>query len=736
MPMVFVGARRALIGAAMLFLATLALAQPSPPVAPVRNVADSYFGTTVDDPYRYMEDIKNPEVEAWLKGQADYTKAVLGKIPQRDEILKEVTTFGDAAPSRVTSVQLMGDHVYYLKRNADENIGKLYVRGGFGGKERLLVDPDRLPAPEGKHNAIDYFAASPENRYLAYGVSVGGSEQSVLHVIEVASGKETGDVIDRANFGSPSWLADGRLLYNRLQKLAPDAPATEKYVNSRAYVHELGKNPDEDTPLLGAGLAAGIAIDPPEIPIVANPVGSKYAIGLVINGVQNEFKLYVAPIASLAGDRTPWIKVADTADDVTAFDVMDDRLYLLTHKDASRFKVIVVSLTKPDLATARAVVPASEAVVTGIAAAKDALYVRRMNGGVSDFLKVGYGADAKPSMIKLPFPGDVDGLVTDPRKPGAVFNLGGWTRFGGYFAYEPKAGKVVDTGLQPQSKYDNPPNLTSTEVKVKAKDGTLVPLSIVHRKGLKLDGTNPTILYGYGAYGISMTPFYRPTYLPWFNRGGILAVAHVRGGGEYGEDWHKAGYKATKPNTWQDAIACAEWLVEHKYTSSPKLAIMGGSAGGIFVGRSITERPELFGAAVDAVPVSDALRWEFTSNGVPNIPEFGTVKDEAGFKGLVAMSSYAHVKDGTKYPAVLLTTGINDPRVDAWEAGKMAARLQAASTSGKPILLRIDFDAGHGFGSTKKSQYEERADTLAFLFWQLGVSGFQPEAVNRQARGS
>jgi prolyl oligopeptidase len=728
MPASFASPSRVLAGAALGLACALAFAQSRPPVAPVRNVTDTYFGVSVDDPYRYMEDMKNPEVAEWMKTQADYTKAVLAKIPQRDEILKEVMTFGDAAPARITSVQLTGDHVYYLKRKADENIGKLYVREGSNGKERLLVDPDKLAAPEGKHNAVDYFAASPDNKHLAYGISVGGSEESVLHVLEVASGKETGDVIDRANFGSPSWLADGRLLYNRLQKLGPNSPATDKYVNSRAYVHVLGTNPDDDAPLLGAGLAPSIAVDPPEIPIVANPIGSKYAIGLVINGVQNEFKLYVAPVASLAGDKTPWVKVVDTLEDVTAFDVMDDRLYLLTHKNASRFKVLSVSLSKPDLATARDVVPASEAVVTGIAAAKDALYVRRMNGGVSDFLKVGYAAGAKPALIKLPFPGDVDGLTTDPRRPGAVFNLGGWTRFGGYFAYDPKSGKVVDTGLQPQGKYDNPSNLTSTEVKVKAKDGTLVPLSIVHKKGLKLDGSNPTILYGYGAYGISQTPFYRPTFLPWFNRGGILAVAHVRGGGEYGEDWHKAGYKLTKPNTWNDAIACGEWLAAHKYTSPAKMAIMGGSAGGIFVGRAITERPELFGAAVDEVPVSDSIRMEFSSNGVPNIPEFGTVKDEDGFKGLLAMSSYHHVKDGTKYPAVLLTTGINDPRVDAWEAGKMAARLQAASTSGKPILLRIDFDAGHGFGSTKKSQYEERADTLAFLFWQFGVAGFQPEA--------
>ena len=712
--------------AAILCATAVALAYAKPPLAPVKNVPDTYFGTTVADPYRYMEDMKTPEVADWMKAQADYTRDALAKIPQRDAVLKEVTTFGDAAAARVSSVQITGANVYYLKRKADENIPKLYVREGFAGAERLLVDPDKLQAPEGKHYAVDYFAASPDNKYIAYGISIGGSEESVLHVIELATGKETGDVIDRANFGSPSWLPDGRLLYNRLQKLAADAPVTEKYINSRAYIHVLGTNPEVDAPLLGAGLAAGIAMEPAEIPIVASPIGSKYAIGLVINGVQNEFRLYVAPLSALAGDKTPWAKVVDNADDVTGFDVEGDHLYLLTHKNASRFKVVSVSLVKPDLATAVSVVPQSEAVITGIATAKDALYVRRMNGGVSDLMRVPYAPEAKPILVKLPYPGDVDGLSTDPRRPGALFKLGGWTRFGGYYAYEPGVGKVIDTKLQPQGKYDNPPNLVSTEVKVKAKDGTLVPLSIVHRKGMKLDGSNPTILYGYGAYGISETPFYRPTFLPWFNRGGVLAVAHVRGGGEYGEDWHKAGYKLTKPNTWNDAIACAEWLVGHKYTSPAKLAIMGGSAGGIFVGRSITERPDLFGAAIDEVPVSDLVRMEFSSNGVPNIPEFGTVKEPDGFKGLLAMSSYHHVKDGVKYPAVLLITGFNDPRVDSWQAGKMAARLQAANASDKPILLRVDYDAGHGFGSTKKSQYEERADLLAFLLWQFGAKGFQP----------
>jgi prolyl oligopeptidase len=712
------------IGVAL--VAAGASAQSKPPVAPVRNVTDTYFGTTVTDPYRYMEDMKNPEVADWMKAQADYTRTTLAKIPGRNEVLTEVTTFGDAAAARVSSVQIVGEKVYYLKRRADENIGKLYLRDGFAGEERLLVDPDAMPAPEGKHFAVDYFAPSPDNKYLAYGISIGGSEESVLHVIDVATGKETGDVIDRANFGSPSWLADGRLLYNRLQKLTPGGAVTDKYVNSRAYVHTLGTNPDNDAPLLGVGLAPGIAIEAAEIPVAASPIGSKYVIGLIVNGVQNEFKLYAAPLAALAGDKTPWVKILDNADDVTGFDVAGDTLYLLTHKNASRFKVLSVPLSNPDLATAKVIVAPSEAVVTGIAVAKDALYVRRMNGGVSDLLRAPYGPNAKPVPVKLPYAGDVDGLTADPRRPGAVFNLGGWTRFGDYYAYEPGIKKVVDTRLQPQGKYDNPLNLVSTEVKVKAKDGTLVPLSIVHLKGVKLDGNNPTILYGYGAYGISQTPFFRPTFLPWFNRGGVFAVAHVRGGGEYGEDWHKSGYKATKPNTWNDAIACAEWLIAHKYTTAPKLAIMGGSAGGIFVGRSITERPDLFGAAIDEVPVSDAMRWEFSANGVPNIPEFGTVKKEDDFKALLAMSSYHSVKDGVAYPAVLLLTGINDPRVDAWEAGKMAARLQAATASEKPILLRIDYDAGHGFGSTKKSQYEERADVLSFLLWQFGVKGFQP----------
>jgi prolyl oligopeptidase len=713
-------------GALILIAANAAVAQITAPVAPIRDVPETYFGVTVADPYRYLENTKNPEVAAWMKAEADYTNAALKAIPGRDKLYREVAQRGDAASARVYDVQISDNKVYYQKRLASENIGKLYMRDGFSGKERLLVDPDAVKSPEGKHSAIDYYAPSPDNKYLGYGISPGGSEESVLHVIEVATGKPTGDVIDRANFGSPSWLPDGRMIYNRLQKMAQNAPVTDKYQNSRVYVHKLGDDPASDSVLVGAGLSSTVKIEPGDIPIAYKPFGSDYVIVQVYNGTQRELRLWAAPLATLDGEKTPWAKVADVAAEVTDSAISGDKIYLLTHKGTPRFKVLRMSLAKPDAATAETVVVPTEAVVTAIAAAKDALYVRKMNGGNSELFRLEYATDAPPKAVGLPFVGDLEGIAADPRVPGVVFSLGGWTRFGAYFRYDPTSSKVIDTRLQPQGSFDNPKNLVATEVKAKAPDGTLIPLSIVHKKGMRLDGSNPTIVYGYGAYGISQTPFFRPTWLPWFDRGGALAVAHVRGGGEYGEDWYKAGYKGTKSNTWRDAIACAEWLIANKYSSPAKMSIMGGSAGGIFVGRSITERPELFGAAVDQVPVSDAIRFETSANGIPNIPEFGSVKTEEGFKALFAMSSYHWIRDGVKYPAVLVTTGLNDPRVDAWQAAKMAARLQAASASGKAVLLRIDYDAGHGFGSTKKSQYQERADIFAFLLWQAGIKGFQP----------
>jgi len=326
--------------------------------------------------------------------------------------------------------------------------------------------------------------------------------------------------------------------------------------------------------------------------------------------------------------------------------------------------------------------------------------------------------------VQLPFEGAIGAFFADPRELGVIIETQSWVRPPMYLQVADDR-STTDLQLVPKPNFDYS-QLESIEVKAPAADGTLIPLSIVYKHGLAKDGAHPTLLRGYGSYGITLDPTFAPRFIPWLERGGIWATAHVRGGGEYGEDWHNAGRKLTKQNTIGDMIACAEYLVKEKYTSPARLVAEGGSAGGITVGGALTQRPELFAAILDDVGDSDALRMENSPGGPANIPEFGSVKTEEGFKGLYVMDAYVHVKDGTPYPAVMLTTGVNDPRVDPWEAAKMTARLQAATSSGKPILLRVDFDAGHGFGSGKAQTNALLADEFSFALWQFGDPEFQP----------
>jgi prolyl oligopeptidase len=377
-------------------------------------------------------------------------------------------------------------------------------------------------------------------------------------------------------------------------------------------------------------------------------------------------------------------------------------------------------------------VPVSSRVISGIAAAADALYIEARDGNVKRLYKRAYGPNATAVEVALPVAGsfalnsDEGGNgAADPRLPGLVLDLQGWTQARQMYQVNPD-GTVSNTGLQPQGRYDAPTDIVTTEVQVKSHDGALVPMSVIHKKGVALDGNNPTLLYGYASYGNTEEPVFGVTRMAWLDAGGVFAVANPRGSGVYGEDWYRGGYQATKPNTWKDFIACAEWLIAQRYTSAKRLAIWGGSAGGILVGRAMTERPELFAAVIPQVGALDMVRAELTPNGVPNIPEFGTRTNEAGFRALLLMSTYHQVRDGVNYPAVLMTHGVNDPRVEVWHSTKTAARLMAASTSGKPVLLRLDYDAGHGIGNTKAQTLQERADVFAFCLWQMGVAGYQP----------
>jgi prolyl oligopeptidase len=709
----------------VLLIPAVASAQSQLPNTPVRAVIDDYFGTKVVDPYRWLENTSDPEVIAWMKAQNDYTRAVLARIPGRDELLARIKSL-DNAGNVVSALQVWGGHYFYYKTEPGSDNRKLFTRDTLSSPERLLVDTEKMTTADGKHYSIDYFQPSVDGAYVAYGISLGGSEESVLHVLQSATGKVLPDSIDRAEFASPSWLPDGKsFFYTRAQKLATDAPPTAKYQKLKVYRHTLGSDPDSEPLVFGFGANPSVSVDENDFTVVAfSPGAPDFLLGLVIHGVKREVDIYSVPFDANPGARTVWKKVADQTDEVTGFDVHASEIYLLSHKNASRFKVLRTSLGAPDLPHAAVAVPASEVVVTGISAAGDSLYVQDLDGGIGRLRRLPY-SNGSIQPVNLPFYGAIQALVTNPSEPGAWLELVSWTKSPLWYSLDAKTDKLTDTALVPASPVDYS-QIESEEVKAKSADGTMVPLSIIHKRGLLLDGSHPTWLTGYGAYGINYDPYFDPTILVFLERGGVRAFAHVRGGGEYGEDWHQAGQKLTKQHTIDDFIAGGEYLIEHKYTSAAHLAGEGTSAGGITIGGAITQRPEMFGAALIRVGDSDSLRSETMASGPANIPEFGTVTEADGFKALFAMDAYQHVKPNTPYPAVLLTTGVNDPRVAPWQAAKMTARLQASTSSGKPVLLRVDYDAGHGMGSTKSQRDIELADQVAFLFWQLGVTGYAP----------
>lgn len=717
---------------ALAWVTTSGLAQDKPPpVAPVRNVADTFFGTSVDDPYRYFENKTDPDVVNWMKAHNDHARGLLARIPGRDGLLDKITRYDASVSDRVARVNRVPGDLYFMeRRSAADNQFKLVMRQGLKGSDKLLVDPEALEKKTGKPHAINWYTPSPDGSLVADGLSAQGSEAAVLHVLDTRTGKALGAPVDRADFGGVDWSADGKtMIFNRLQALRKGMPETQKYQHSQVLAMKVGQPVATARPVFGTAVK-GLGIGAAELPFVQLTADGRWALGFAINGTQRELGLFMAPQRTLLAGKPQWKRLLGAADAVTGVAYFDDILYMVTHKGAPRSQVLAMDLKSSRLTSARVVVPPSDRVVVNVVAAADALYIETRDGNIKRLYKRAHGADAATVEVPLPVAGSFalagDGVTSaNPALPGVIIDLQGWNRARQVFAVAAD-GSVTNTGLQPAGPFDAPADIVATEVKVSSHDGAMVPLSIIHHKDVKLDGNNPTILYGYAAYGITEEPFYSVSRLAWLDAGGVYAVANPRGSGVYGQDWYKAGFQTTKPNSWKDFIACAEYLIAQKYTQPSRLGILGGSAGGILVGRAMTERPDLFAAVIPAVGALDGIRFETTPNGVPNIPEFGTVKNEAGFRALLAMSTYANILPGTAYPAVLLTHGVNDPRVEVWESTKAAARLMAATSSGKPVLVRLDFDAGHGVGSTKKQQLEERADMFAFLLWQMGVAGYQP----------
>jgi prolyl oligopeptidase len=694
----------------------------APPPTERHDVTETFFGQTVTDRYRWLESWHEAKVQVWLKAQDNYTRGTLERIPGREKFLARVKAL-DTASTRARNAQVWGGKTFYLKADPGADNVKLYVRDGLASSERLLVDPELL-TKNGVHSSIDYFQPSLDGELVAYGISQGGSESSVIHVIETATGHMRPDAIDRARFGAVQWLPGNKtFLYNRLQELKPGMPKTAFEQRSRTYVHQLGANPDQDRFVFGYGYSPEMPVVDDDISFPFYSVASPYLFGVIAHGTQNEITLYYIPLGELTSSQLKWRKLFDVDAAVIRFDVHGDTIYMVTHKSKPHYEITRASLKAPNVEHAEVVVPASAVVIQEADVALDGIYIRDLDGGIGRLRRLSF--DGKIEAIPLAAGQSAEVISVTSSEAGTLIHSVSWTTSPRWLAYDATHKSTSDTGIQPPLPVDTSA-YEALEVKAKSADGTLVPLSIIRAKNLKIDGNRPTHLIGYGAYGISYDAYFDPVWLAWLERGGVIAFAHVRGGGEYGEEWYRAGYKLTKQHTIDDFIGSAQYLIDHGYTSPRRLSGEGTSAGGILIGGAITQHPDLFAGALIRVGCSNALRMEFTPNGPPNIAEFGSVTDEAGFKGLFAMDAYQHVVDGTSYPGVLLTAGINDPRVDPSQPAKMTARLQAATSSAKPILLRVDYDAGHGMGSTRAQHDLEYADEMSFLLWQAGDPEFRP----------
>jgi prolyl oligopeptidase len=700
----------------------------APSAAPVRPVTDTYFGTPVVDNYRYMENLGSPEVQSWMKTQSSHTRQVLDSIPGHTAMAQKIMgLMGNDL--RRTDFTRRGDRLFYHLMEPGTSVPKLAYRDGVDGEEHILVDPAKLAKDNAHHFALDWYSPSWDGRYVAYGVSEGGSEKSVLHILDLKTGAQLSETIDRTSDCVVSWRKDNQsFFYLRYPKAGADTPPSQTEYNAVTFLHVLGQHPDGDSDEAVFGRNVSPTLDVPEGQgtYVLLSSDSPFAVAVANHNMDNNPNtFYVAPLDQIHGATTPWQKIAGPEDGMTDVHLRGDRLYFLSEKGAPRFQILSTPLAHPDVAHADVVVPEGPNVLDAFELASDAMYIGERAGASHQLQRVSFdGRDSRT--INLPFAGTIQDLSTDSHLAGVMFNLQGWVRAPREIAYDPHADVATDTGLIPASKTESS-DVEAHEEFATSYDGTHVPVTIIMRKGVTRDGTHPTLVFGYGSYGISMDPFYRPAWQAWIDQGGIVAVAHIRGGGEYGDAWHRAGQKLTKINSSLDFIACAQYMIDQHYTQSKYLAANSASAGGIIMGGALTIDPGLFRVILDDVGMSDTLRAETEPNGPPNVPEFGSTSTEDGFHGLYAMSGYAHVRDGTPYPAVMFTTGANDPRVSPWHMLKMAARVQAATSSGLPVLLRIDYDAGHGVGSSLPQRANQLADEWSFALWQMGEVGFQPK---------
>jgi prolyl oligopeptidase len=704
--------------------AAYATAIPPPPATPKDATVDTVQGVKIADPYRWLENWSDPKVVAWSTAQNARTRAYLDALKSQAPIKNELMKLVTATSPSYFGLSAKGARVFAFYSDPKKQQPMIVALNAAAdpASRKTLLDPNVLDSSG--HIAIDWFVPSNDGTKIAVSLSKNGSEDGMLHVYDAASGREIGTPIANVQYptagGSLAWTADGKgFWYTRYP--GPSAPAADQHFNMQVYFHMLGADAAKDTLALGAkdGLEKVSEV------FLDNTANLSTVMAMVQRGDGNVWAFY-----ALKQGAKP-VRVGTYGDEIVyATFGPDGAIYAISRKNSSNGKIVKLAAPTPGgLATAKVIVPQRNvAILSGgaesgtpdLAFSRTHLFVRDIVGGPNEVRA--FDLDGKPKgTLPLPDVSSNDEIV--PLSDGRVlFDVSTYLRPRYFAAWNPATGKARETALKVVSPISFA-DADVTRVFATSKDGTRIPVNVIMKKGTKLDGSHPTLLYGYGGYGISQTPGFLGSFRRiWLDAGGIYAIANIRGGSEYGERWHQQGMLTRKQNVFDDFHAAAEYLVAEHYTSHAKLALMGGSNGGLLMGAEITQHPGLARAVVSAVGIYDMVRVELDPNGSFNTTEFGTVKDPAEFKALLAYSPYHHVTAKMEYPAVLMLTGATDGRVNPMHSRKFAAALQAASTSGHPILLRTSMKSGHGIGSSLSERIAEQADELSFLFDQLGMT--------------
>ena len=723
-------------------------AAPPPPPAPSRPVKESYFGTDVIDRFRWLEDGERPDAQEWYQTQGTYARTTLHQLLSRGKMLARLRELTQESPYRIRALQRMNGRYFFLKRLANTTTWTLAMRDGDAGLDRLLVDPAVGPLAAISVPEIAAFAASPDGRLVAYELTWGTPADNRIRVFDTKTNQHLGDIIDHAHLTPTAWLADNTsLVYNRV---TPQA-ANRLYVRTVAVPAVTaakkgakgtkGKAPaarpgaDTDRLVFGDTYAPAVPGGTADVLVARGGsvcAGSPWAVAYVGPSRLAHAAIYVAPMESLRQKTVPWKRVAALEDEVRTVYLHGTLVYGLTTLDAPAGRIARTGHDAPDWRKATSVlVPEDAAEVQTFDVARDALYVLGRDGSASRLWKLPLPMgvktfDAAPvAPVPLPEGSAVAEVACEPRQPGVFVNLHLWIAAPLHYRWV-SGPELVETDLQPAGDYDIPDHLATVELKVKSPDGTRVPLTLIYRRGLKLNAHNPTLLTAFGAYGRVLAPEYDPQELAWIERGGVRAIAHVRGGGEYGPAWAKAGRADAKPTAWQDLLACAQHLIDQHYTAPDRLAVLGAGAGAVAVAGAVLEKPELFKAAIFEQPIADLVRYQPAApDAATAAAEFGDLSSEAGFRARLVASPFHHVREKERYPATLLVAApAAAPEAVDWQCGKLAAALQNVR-SPRPVLLRTEATAPDD-EAARQAAFERRADQLSFLLWQMDNAAFQP----------